>query len=175
MESQTNYLLFLYFYLIESSIVLSLIQEVVNKIRSSELSGQMHFLASSYKKILSTANNAENIRSKDRTLGNAASDNQIRSKSKRKKQTTNCEERQPMDETPEGSVTRTSSGRIVRQRFQLVYNYSEEDDEDTETENNDKDAEQSGNKPPASRPTSLNPFQIPVNLLNFKPVQNKKI
>ena len=81
----------------------------------------------------------------------------------------------------QGTVKRTSSGRIVRRRVDLTqYNDDEDDDEDDNEENDEENDEQeeeeendsqqkSETDPPTKRrPTSLNPFRIPVNLLNFK-------
>ena len=84
----------------------------------------------------------------------------------------------------QGTVKRTSSGRIVRHRVDLTqYNDDEDDDEqddeeeDDEEEDDEEDEEKEENDsqqkseidpPTKRRPTSLNPFRIPVNLLNFK-------
>lgn len=74
----------------------------------------------------------------------------------------------------QGAVKRTSSGRIVRHRVDLTqYNDDEDDDEEDDDEEDEEEENDSQQKsemdtPTKRRPTSLNPFRIPVNLLNFK-------
>ena len=72
----------------------------------------------------------------------------------------------------ESARKRTSSGRVVRQRVQLVEEYSDDDEEDGEKGKGHENTSNTGCSPPKPRPTSLNPFRIPVNLLNFK-AQNR--
>ena len=68
----------------------------------------------------------------------------------------------------ESARKRTSSGRLVRQRVQLVEEYSDDDEEDGEKGKGHENTSNTERSPPKPRPTSLNPFRIPVNLLNFK-------
>ena len=73
----------------------------------------------------------------------------------------------------QGTVKRTSSGRIVRHRVDLTQYHDDEDndeddDEEDDEEENDSQQKSETDPPTKRRPTSLNPFRIPVNLLNFK-------
>ena len=132
-------------HLLESSVVLTLIQDIVNKIRTSDLSGQMHYLSNWYKQ--SQSENDSNSKMND-------SGEKNRSKS---------------DGSPTTSaVKRTSSGRIVRQRVDLTLYNNKGDEEDKEKEKNASQQKSETNISPKPRPTSLNPFRIPVTLLNFK-------
>lgn len=134
--------------------MLSLIQDIVDKIRTSDVSGQMHYLSNWYKQFQS-----ENV-----TLKNTAS----------KQETSPQTKVSPTS----SAVKRTSSGRIVRPRVDLSLFLNEEDTAASvrkETEGSGKDEEknsqQHGNEvknEPKPRSTSLNPFRIPVSLLNFK-------
>lgn len=116
----------------------------MNKIRTSDLSGQMYYLSNWYKQ-----SQGENDVSKTNDSGEKA-----RSKS---------------DGSPTTSaVKRTSSGRIVRQRVDLALYNNKGNEKEEEKEKNASPQKSESNTPPKSRPTSLNPFRIPVTLLNFK-------
>lgn len=121
--------------------MLSLIQEIVDKIRTSDVGSQMLYLSKL---------------SKQFQPGNEAV---LQTKEKPK----------PSKPTVVG-VKRTSSGRIVRQRMNPDQYNDDEDGEDDNDEGKQKDTPQQQKQGSAStlKPSSLNPFCIPVTLLNFK-------
>jgi hypothetical protein len=130
----------------------------VDKIRTSDVSGQMHYLSNWYKQFQS-----EN----DTSTKKSDFEEKVPSKSNISPGT--------------GAVKRTSSGRIVRQRVDLaMYNNVDEEEAREKKDKNVKDNEKQKDSPqkgsetnpsPTPRPTSLNPFRIPVHLLNFKQTQ----
>ncbi|XP_028401753.1 uncharacterized protein LOC114524773 [Dendronephthya gigantea] len=144
---------------LESSVVLSLIQDIVNKIRTSDVSGQMHYLSNWYKQFQSEKEAVQKNDSKQETP--------------------------PQTKVPPtaSAVKRTSSGRIVRPRVDLSLRIKEEDkatDTEGSGEDGQNDSKEHGNEvknepKPKPRSTSLNPFRIPVNLLNFKQTRSSLV
>ena len=118
--------------------MLSLIQDIVDKIRTSDVGGQMHYLSNWYKQY------QDDHKNKDDSPGKTSST------------------------SPGSALKRTSSGRIIKQRVNLA---PESDDEDKDKSKKVDETQKDMGKA-APRPTSLNPFRIPVNLLNFKQTQS---
>ena len=110
---------------------------MVNKIRTSDVSGQIHYLSNWYK--------------------------QLESEKEPTKKVT----------VPAAAVKRSLSGRIVKQRVDPP-SYLDDSDKSVE-ETRKSPSQQRSETDPAPKPTSLNPFRIPVNLLNFKQTQSTLI
>lgn len=157
----------------------------MEKIRTSDLTGQMNFLATSYMSFLSDCETVGNTNTQDNTSTTSTSGSSHKTSTavrdtgnKEVSDSEGCE-RQNKRESAKHVPTdtrRSSFGRLVRQRVQL--NLDSEDEEEQEKE----EPGRTPNKPNQSstctskpRPTSLNPFRIPVNLLNFKPRQHRKL
>ena len=117
----------------------------MDKIRTSDVSGQMHYLSNWYKQFQI---DNDTVTKKSYDEGSSASN------------------------TDASPVKRTSSGRIVRQRADLALY---KDDNAKENEKQKDSPPQRSETSPTSRPTSLNPFRIPVNLLNFKQTQTSLV
>ena len=136
----------------------------------------MHFLATSYKRYTLEANEkaAESrVATCSKSCAKETPGRSATSTDSGKRKAREVTPKIVLNTTPGDNVTRTSSGRVVRQRIQIVSDDScddEEDDVELQQENN-KETSATKTKP---KPTSLNPFQIPVHLLNFRPSQNKK-
>ena len=169
----------------------------MNKIRTSDVSGQMHYLSNWYKQFQSETDttrksDGDDGEGKTPSKSNVSPDT-VNDKVQRKDtpqhgtETNTTTTPRPTSLNPfpnvspgTGTVKRTSSGRIVRQRVDLaIYNRHEETSKKEDKNVNDKekrkDTPQHGtetNTTTTPRPTSLNPFRIPVNLLNFKQTQS---
>jgi hypothetical protein len=130
----------------------------VDKIRTSDVSGQMHYLSDWHKQF--------------------QRENELNDKSTKKSDDDDDDDDGTDDNGQSPSTApplkRTSSGRIVKQRVGLGtcndYNVNK-----MKKPKKSPPPQQTVNvtppTPPRPRPTSLNPFRIPVNLLNFKQTQ----